>query len=434
VRISGIGGTIVEKRIEDHRKRFGDFEVIDFVDEAEICRMRESVDVDVPLEFHETWEYGSEVAELRALCEKGKVNQWNAETDLDWSLPCSKDEWLVDPRASLLAQVLNMMGKDEATQKAAAFDEVNYILSQLLHGEQAALQLCGQLTNVCEKMDEKWYAASQVVDEARHIEAFSKLMQRKLGTIYPIAPTLKVLLELLLEAETTQKKTLGMQCLFEGMAVGIMDMMRSECRNALLTETLRRVEQDEARHAAFGVLMMRRVVRNAEPEQMEAMEDWAFSILEALNANQQLDMLNLLGPKYGIDPESVTKTVVALPNFAEFNSPAYMHTVIPNLRSLGLITERTRDWWIRLGMMTEGRRQSGEGSTASPARPRFRCGIRLGPGCGDLLSAGGRRSAGGRPTARARPRGAGIRARAPRRRRRRRATSSSAPRCRRPPS
>jgi len=355
----------VKKLIEDHRKRFGDFEVIDFVDEAEVCRMRESVDVDVPLELHWTWEYGSEVAELRALYEKGKVNQWNAETDLDWSLPCSKDEWLVDPRASLLAQVLNMMGKDEATQKAAAFDEVNYILSQLLHGEQAALQLCGQLTNVCEKMDEKWYAASQVVDEARHIEAFSKLMQRKLGTIYPIGPTLKVLLELLLEAETTQKKTLGMQCLFEGMAVGIMDMMRSECRNALLTDTLRRVEQDEARHAAFGVLMMRRVVRTAEPEQMEAMEDWAFSILEALNANQQLDMLNRLGPKYGIDPESVTKTVVALPNFAEFNSPAYMHTVIPNLRSLGLISERTRDQWIRLGMMTEGRRQSGEGSSVA---------------------------------------------------------------------
>ena len=33
---------------------------------------------------------------------------------------------------------------------------INYLLSQLLHGEQAALQLCAvSLTNVCEKMDEK---------------------------------------------------------------------------------------------------------------------------------------------------------------------------------------------------------------------------------------------------------------------------------------
>ncbi len=353
----------MEKLMQEHRKRFGDFEAIDFVDEAEIQRMRQKIDVDVPMELHWTWEYGSEIAELRALYEKGKVNQWNAETDLDWSIPCSKDEWLMDPRASMLAQVLNMMGADEATQKAGLFDEMNYTLSQLLHGEQAALQLCGQLTNVCAKMDEKSYAASQVVDEARHIEAFAKFMQRKMGTIYPIAPTLKVLLELLLEAETAQQKTLGMQVLFEGMAVGIMALFRGECRNSLLSETFRRVEQDEARHAAFGVLMMRRVVRDAEPEQMHEMEDWAFGVLEALNANQQLDMLNLLGPKYGIDPEDVTKLTLALPNFAEFNSLAYMHTVIPNLRNLGLITERTRDEWLRLGMMSDGTVPSGDGQT-----------------------------------------------------------------------
>lgn len=343
----------MEKLIQEHRKRFGEFEVIDFVDEEAAARLRGHLDVEVPLELHWTWNYGSEVQELRNLYEKGKVNQWNAETDLDWSIPMSKDEWVVSPEASMLAQITKLMGKDEATQKAAAFDEINYVLSQLLHGEQAALQLCGQLTNVCTKMDEKWYSASQVIDEARHIEAFAKLLERKMGTIYPIGATLKTLLDILLEAETAEKKTLGMQTLFEGMAVGIMDMLRSECRNPLLTETLRRVEQDEARHAAFGVLMMRRVVREAEPEQKHEMEDWAFSILEALNANQQLDMLHLLGPKYGIDPEQTARMFISLPNFAELNSMAYMHTVVPNLRKLGLITERTEDRWREVGMMVD---------------------------------------------------------------------------------
>ncbi len=81
------------------------------------------------------------------------------------------------------------------------------------------------------------------------------------------------------------------------------------------------------------------------------MEDFAFEVLEALNANQQLDMLRLLGPKYDIDPENVTKMFVALPNFAELNSLAYMHTVIPNLLRLGLITERTEEGWRRCGML-----------------------------------------------------------------------------------
>jgi len=34
-----------------------------------------------------------------------------------------------------------------------------------------------------------------------------------------------------------------------------------------------------------------------------------------------------------------------------------MHTVVPNLRRLGLLTERTRAGWLRLGMMVE---RSGE--------------------------------------------------------------------------
>jgi len=345
----------VDKLIQEHRRRIGDFEVIEFVDEQEVERLRSRLDVPVPFELHWTWEYASEVAELRALYEKGKVAQWNAERDIDWSVPCASDAWIVAPEASLLAQVAKLMGRDEATQRRAAFDEITYLLSQLLHGEQAALQLCGQLTNACEKMDEKWYAASQVVDEARHVEVLSKLIQRKLGTIFPISPTLKILLEKLLEARTVQQKTLGMQTLFEGMAVGIMDLLRSQCRNALLSDVLRRVEQDEARHAAFGVLMMRRVVRDASPEERAGMEDWSFSILEALNANQQLDMLRLLGPRYGIDPEAVVRMTTALPNFAEVNSLTYMHTVVPNLRSLGLLTERTEAEWRRVGMLSDRR-------------------------------------------------------------------------------
>jgi hypothetical protein len=343
----------VHKLLEEQRKRFGEFDAIEFVDEEEIARLRGQLDVDVPVELHWTWTYDAEVEELRRLYEKGKVNQWNAEVDLDWSAPCTRDEWIVNPEASVLAQITKMMGKSEAIQREAAFDEISYLLSQLLHGEQAALQLCGQLTNVCTKMDEKLYASSQVVDEARHIEAFSKFLQRKCGVIHPIGPTLKTLLDMLLEAETVEKKTLGMQTLFEGMAVGIMDMLRGEARNPLLVETLRRVEQDEARHAAFGVLMMRRVVREAPDDVRHSMEDWAFQILEALNANQQLDMYHHFGEKYGFEPAEITTAMLGLPNFAELNSMTYMHTVVPNLRNLGLITERTEADWRRVGMLVE---------------------------------------------------------------------------------
>ncbi len=345
----------MKKFMEEHRKKFGDFEVIEFVDEQAVESLRKHTACDVPLTLNWTWEYGSEVAELRRLYEKGKVNQWNAETELDWDTPVTKDEWVLNPEGSMLAQACALMGKDEATQKAAAFDELAYLMSQLLHGEQAALQLCGQLTNLCDKMDQKWYAASQVVDEARHIEVISKFLQRKMGTIYPVGGTLKFLLDELLEAEGVQKKTLGMQCLFEGTAVGIMDLMRSESRNALFSHMMEKVEQDESRHAAFGVLTMRRVVQEASENEMHEMEDWAFQVLEALNANQQLDMLAHLGPKYDIDGEAMTRMFTGMAEFADINSRAFMHTVVPNLKRLGLITERTESGWRKVGMMVDER-------------------------------------------------------------------------------
>jgi len=349
----------MDKILSEYRKQIGDFEVVDVVDENEIAKLRSRLDVEAPVNVHWTWDYASDMEELQRLYEKGKVGQWNAETDVDWAARVDKNDWVMNPEASALAQLCKMMGKDEATQKAAAFDEMSYTISQLLHGEQAALQLCGQLTNVCEDIDQKFYAASQVIDEARHIEVLSKFLARKGGTIYPIGATLKTLLDILLEVRGMKFKVLGMQTLFEGMAVGIMDMLRSESRCDLFSDILYRVEQDEARHAAFGVLNMRRIVRDASQEEMHEMEDWAFNILETLNANQQLDMLHELGARYDLQPEVIVEGFTKMEQFAQINSAPYMHTVVPNLLRLGLITDRTQEHWMRLGMMTDAKGTAG---------------------------------------------------------------------------
>jgi hypothetical protein len=343
---------MTQRILSDRRRDFGDFAAVDFVDEQEVAAIRSKIDIDVPLDLHWTWEYGSEIEELRALYERGKKGQWNAETDIDWSQPFPHDEWFM-PRegALMLPSILTVMGVDEETCRKAAFDEFAHLLSQLLHGEQAAMQLCGQLTNACPTMDAKFYAGSQVIDEVRHVEVLSKFLQRKMGTLYPIDPTLKILLDMLLEAPTWKTKTLGMQTLFEGMAVGIFDTIAKATTNSLLRDMIRRVQIDESRHAAFGILSMRQVVKESSPEELQEMEDFAFSILEALNANQQLDMLRLLGPKYGLDPENVVQSTLGLPEWPALNSEIFMHTVMPNLKRLGLITERTEPEYRRIGMI-----------------------------------------------------------------------------------
>jgi hypothetical protein len=243
----------MDRFLTEHRKNVLDFEVIDCVDEQAIGSIRQKLEVVAPMHVRwNDWEYGSEIAELRRLYEKGKTAQWNATSDLDWSIPVSKDEFLGNPMVSIMASVCQMMGHDEATQKAAMFDEVAWLFSQLLHGEQGALQICGQLTNLCSTTDEKFYAASQVADEARHTETFARFLTEKMGTIYPVSPVAKTLLDELLSVEGYRMKTLGMQTLFEGFAMGLMDMMREAFTNPLAVDLLRRVELDEARHAAFA--------------------------------------------------------------------------------------------------------------------------------------------------------------------------------------
>ncbi len=204
----------------------------------------------------------------------------------------------------MLAQICKLMGKDEATQKAAAFDELAHTLSQLLHGEQAALQLCGQLTNVCTKMDEKWYAASQVTDEARHSRRSRSSCRARWARSTRSTRRSRSCSTSCSQADTARKKTLGMQTLFEGMAVGIFDLLRQE------TPQPAAHRDDPARRAGRGAPRgLRRAhdaprrARGRRQSEMDEMEDWAFGILEALNANQQLDMLQMLGPKYGIDAE-----------------------------------------------------------------------------------------------------------------------------------
>ena len=350
----------MDKILADYRRQVGQFEVVD-IDESRVEALRAELDVQAPVSLRWTWEYGSEVEELRALYERGKRGQWNAETDIDWSLPLGDaGEWFL-PRegALLMPSLLTLMGRDEETCLEASKDELAYTLSQLLHGEQAALQICGQLTNACGTMDAKFYAASQVADEARHVEVIAKLLQRKLGTLYPISGTLKVLLDRLLTAPTWKMKTLGMQCLFEGVAVGIFDDLHKKSLNPLLSDVVRRVKQDEARHAAFGILTMRRVVKESDAEEMAEMEDFAYNVLETLNANQQLDMLRLFGPKYGIDSEMVVQMTHAMPDWSKINSDLYMHTVVPNLCRLGLVTERTESAYRERGMIWGDRFGSG---------------------------------------------------------------------------
>ncbi|MBK7972863.1 MAG: ferritin-like domain-containing protein [Deltaproteobacteria bacterium] len=336
----------------EHRHEMERFQRIDLpADQAETLRRLQ--DVDVPLTLHWQWDYTLGEDHLKALYEKGKSGQWNAQTDVDWSVPLADGDWLANPESSILANVLSIVGRDEATRKQAVVDEIGFTMSQLLHGEQAALQLTAQLVNAIPDMDAKFYAASQVVDEARHCEVFASFLERKVGHIDPIDPVLKHLLDQLLSAAEWWKKAVGMQVLFEGVALGVFAGLEQNVRNPLLRDILRRVTIDEARHAAFGFHSLKRQLPHLSSVERDQLEDWTFEILECLFNSSGKGMTELLGPKYGLDPFRLLRGTLRSDGWKWSQMYLYNHTVLPNLKNLGILTERTRRGYVGLGLLPD---------------------------------------------------------------------------------
>jgi hypothetical protein len=131
------------------------------------------------------------------------------------------------------------------------------MLSQFLHGEQGALLAAAQVTEAVQFFDGKLYGATQVVDEARHVEVFHRYLDTKLEKLYQINDNLFVIIDALMTDGRWDMKFLGMQIMVEGLALGAFGTLYKLTKEPLLKELLKMVIQDEARHVHYGVLALR---------------------------------------------------------------------------------------------------------------------------------------------------------------------------------
>src|SRR5690349_15859295 len=205
-----------------------------------------------------TWEYEDERDKLLALYDKGKKQQWDAAERIDWSQdldpenPQEIDDRLIPIFGSALWNKLTE--KEKVTLR---HHQQAQSLSQFMHGEQGALMAAARIVQTVPDLDAKFYAATQVMDEARHVEAYARLLNEKLGIAYPITPGLKALLETVLTDRRWDMTYLGMQILFEGLALAAFQRIRDYAKNRLAASVNAYVMQDEARHVAFGRLAFR---------------------------------------------------------------------------------------------------------------------------------------------------------------------------------
>jgi hypothetical protein len=120
------------------------------------------------------------------------------------------------------------------------------LLSQFLHGEQGALLCTARIVETVPWIDAKYYASTQVMDEARHVEVFARYLDEKLSSQYKINQNLKSLLNDILADTRWDITYLGMQIMVEGLALAAFGMMQQITNEPLLKKLLRYVMADEA--------------------------------------------------------------------------------------------------------------------------------------------------------------------------------------------
>jgi hypothetical protein len=219
---------------------------------------RETWDVPAAGATRFNWDYDSGRSRLLDLYQRGKDKQWDATKRIDWSVP-------VDPSnvmeigdefcpiyGSRQWDALSQAERDELGHHLSA-----WLFSQFLHGEQGALTVAARIVESVPDMDSKFYAATQTMDEARHVELYSRFLREKIGMYYPINDDLAKLLGDALSDSRWDLPYLGMQVLIEGLALAAFGVHRDMAQNALVKQLLAYVMQDEARHVAFGRLALR---------------------------------------------------------------------------------------------------------------------------------------------------------------------------------
>jgi hypothetical protein len=238
-----------------------------------------------PMEVCWQFDYEIDLDKLRNLYSKAKQSQWDAERDIDWDLEIDPSKPLVDESQFVLNQLPLVQKLSDAKREEFRAHMSAHLLSQFLHGEQGALMTSAALTHAVPDYEGKLYAATQTMDEARHVEVYEKYI-RKLAIVYPLSPWLKDLIDVTLQAGHWVKIAIGMNMVVEGLALGAFHNMRRSTTCDLLRQITVSVLRDESRHVAFGNVYVGEAISRMHADDREDVAQFAFEAVKAMSDAQ----------------------------------------------------------------------------------------------------------------------------------------------------
>jgi hypothetical protein len=295
------------------------------------------------------WEYDEPRDRLLSLYEQGKRKQWDAQTLIDWSMDLDIEDQGVFPDmyvpiyGSPSWEKMSRAEKDNVRLHYSA-----WLNSQFLHGEQGALLCAAKIVQTVPDIDSKFYAATQVMDEARHVEAYNKFLLEKLQLAYPINPNLAELLDQTIADSRWDITYLGMQVMIEGVALAAFSLIRDFTEHPLPRSLNAYVMKDEARHVAFGLLALQDAYKDiTEPERREREE----FVIEAAHLLRDRIVAQELYANLGLDVEECVNWLDQS-QIMNIYRQALFARVVPTVKRIGLWSDKIQQAFIDLGVIS----------------------------------------------------------------------------------
>jgi len=196
-------------------------------------------------------------------------------------------------------------------------------------------------------IDAKYYAATQVMDEARHVETYDHYLRDKLNKEYPINPHLKTLLDQILTDSRWDMKYLGMQIMVEGLAMAAFGLMEKFCSEPLLKQLTQYIMRDESRHVAFGVLSLEGFYPQLNEREMREREEFTY---EGCRLMRDRLYAVEVWQEMGLPIEETREIVMRSEIMREFQKMLFSK-VVPNAKRLGLLTPWLREKFHELDIL-----------------------------------------------------------------------------------
>jgi hypothetical protein len=144
------------------------------------------------------------------------------------------------------------------------------VITQQLQADELAVQMSAQLFSLAPDPEAKLYYTTMVQDEARHTEAWLKLIE-EVGGRGERDPYLDQLVDLTLNAETLEEKIFQIQVFFERLIIPRFRMIARNSRGTILEDMCNRLTIDDGIHHRSGVAYERVLLANADKKTKKAL-------------------------------------------------------------------------------------------------------------------------------------------------------------------